>query len=70
MRLLNEQMTDVIRTKYGSSERLMCEVEFWEVFLMNVQGFLAWCPKVPRVDYRIADLQWNAVFSVTYCANC
>jgi hypothetical protein len=57
MRLLDEQMIDVVLYCYRTSERLMCEVEFWEVFLMNVQGFLEWCPKVPLVDYRIADLQ-------------
>lgn len=34
----------------------MCEVEFWEVFLKNVLGFLDWFPKVPVVDCRIADL--------------
>ncbi len=36
-------------------ERLMCEVEFWEVFY-KVLGFLAWCPKVPRVDCRIGNI--------------
>jgi hypothetical protein len=27
----------------------MCEVEFWEVFLGKVQGFLAWCPLLIHV---------------------
>jgi hypothetical protein len=40
-----------------SFERLMCEVEFWEVFLRKELGFLDWCPKVPVVDCRIANLE-------------
>jgi hypothetical protein len=39
--LLDEQMVK-------SFERLMCEVEFWEVFLGNVQGFLDWLPQGAR----------------------
>jgi hypothetical protein len=30
---------------------------FGRCFLSKEQGFLLWCPKVPRVDCRIADLE-------------
>ena len=39
--LLDEQMVN-------SFERLMCEVEFWEVFLKKELGFLAWLPQGAR----------------------
>jgi len=44
-------------------ERLMCEVEFWEVFY-KVLGFLAWCPKVPRADCRIGNIVSQASWNV------
>jgi hypothetical protein len=39
--------TDLLdeRTNDQSFERLMCEVEFWEVFLSKVLGFLDWLPQ-------------------------
>lgn len=46
----------VERANDQNFERLMCEVEFWEVFLRKELGFLEWCPKVPLVDCRIANL--------------
>ena len=54
---MEETVTLVRRTNVQKFERLMCEVEFWEVFLKKVQGFLEWCPKVPLVGCRIADLE-------------
>jgi len=35
----------------------MCEVEFWEVFREKNKGFISVVPYVPRVDYRLANLE-------------
>jgi len=40
-----------------SSLRLMCEVEFWEVFLEGTKRFLEWLLSYPRVDCRIGELE-------------
>jgi len=39
-------------------ERLMCEVEFWEVFLRKEQWFLKVVTINPPVDCRVAELVW------------
>jgi len=40
--LKNLESSTLAKTK--SFERLMCEVEFWEVFLGKERGLLKWCP--------------------------
>jgi hypothetical protein len=55
---VEETAAPVERANVQSFERLMCEVEFWEVFLEKVLGFFEWCPKVPLVDCRIVNLDW------------
>jgi len=44
----------------------MCEVEFWEVFLRKVRGFLEWFTLRPLVDCRIAELITYLVLSIKY----
>ena len=45
MELLWRKISRKSRKRSISVERLMCEVEFWEVFLLrNVQGFLMVVP--------------------------
>ena len=43
-------------------ERLMCEVEFWEVFYRKSEGFLSGYPN-PLTDCRIANLGHETIIS-------
>jgi len=44
--------------RYARFERLMCEVEFWEVFLKGAKRlFLRGLLSIPRVGCRIAKLE-------------
>jgi hypothetical protein len=46
----------ILQTSSDFFERLMCEVEFWEVFYGKNEGFYSGAFSSPLVDCRIAKL--------------